>query len=127
MLDLGRNRRIVLLLAILAIHAPSAARADTRGELIGRIWQEARDTHLHELLFASLGWILSGALLGGLLAAVFIFVSDKFGWWNSSWKHARWVRWTLWLSMLSVSVLCLGLAGFWQGLSRGGEQVLRRS
>jgi hypothetical protein len=29
--------------------------------------------------------------------------------------------------MLSASVLCLGLAGFWQGLSRGGEQVLRRS
>lgn len=79
---------------------------------------------------AGLGWILvKWTLLGGMAGlAVAIggyFLLKRLGAYDWQWRHARWFRW-LTLAVMIPSCPVLGASvGFFQGVLRGAEYVLR--
>lgn len=72
-------------------------------------------------------WTLLGAAMGIAIAAVACRVFSRLSWYETGWRFARALRWTLFALTTVISAILFGLAGFWSGAIAGSERVLSRS
>jgi hypothetical protein len=96
-------------------------------QLVQRIIEEIGKSHAHLLLLAVLKWAALGACAGLAVSVFSTFIFHKLGWYRSAWKHAKWVRWLLWLVTVGAVTVLAGTAGFWKGAVQESEQVLMKS
>jgi hypothetical protein len=96
-------------------------------QLLKQIVNELAASQLHWLLWFSAKWTVLGALIGLITGIVFILLFKRFGWYQSGWRLAGWVRWPLWIFSVMLCALLAATAGLCKGLSQGAEQVLQKS
>jgi hypothetical protein len=95
--------------------------------LIRRILEELARSQAKEVLFELVLWSTLGAVAGILLAVGAYYAYRGVGWYQSQWKHARWVRRTAAVLTALVCAGLIGMAGFWHGVFCGSKQVLAKS
>ena len=109
--------------------AVPAAAADWQfdGETVRQIIEEIAASQAHIFLFIAFKWAVLGSLLGLVVGILANYIFHKIGWYRSEWRHARWIRWTLWIISVGLCTFLIGSAGFCKGIIRGSEHVVLKS
>jgi len=94
---------------------------------VGQVVRELGRSQGKEFIFDVAKWTLLGAFLGTILAILACLIFSRIGWYEMRWRFAGWLRWSIYVPMVIVSLILFGLAGFWSGVIRGTERVLTKS
>jgi hypothetical protein len=80
-----------------------------------------------EFLLAATVWSLLGALLGLAIAIAVYGVFRRLGWYDAQSNVGVWIRRSVLALTVMIAPVLFGLTGFWSGLVKGSEVVLRSS
>jgi hypothetical protein len=94
-----------------AWHVPLVFPRAMNSQLLKQIVNELAASQLHWLLWFSAKWTVLGALIGLITGIVFILLFKRFGWYQSGWRLAGWVRWPLWIFSVMLCALLAATAG----------------
>jgi hypothetical protein len=70
-------------------------------------------------------WIFLGGVAGLVIGIGGYFLLKKLGAYDWQWRASRWFRWATFAMMLLVCPLLFAAAGFFEGVLRGSEMLLR--